>query len=430
MVFRSDSGEEFINVGVFGEQLTAVRKDVALTKRQSASLEWLMANGQRLGADGAALVWRSDYETNYNTLVFAPPWSGGYGQASIISGFLALHEAQPDAGWLSVAVQAGLSYGVPATEGGFLERLPNGCIWFEELTSPEVSRQGKSPHICNGHIYAVLHLLRLAKLSGDERILRLAEEGERSLKVMLQLYDNGTWIRYDLSPRVWDLRFCLNYRSDRPSGAVPEHDGPRIERIELRRCGSDGSSVVLCIGEQDDADGAWRIGDGSYGADFGVVPWGPREATESGDGQRRGRRIRPGKSVFVLELPEGAEIDYFREPFLQLRIYYRDLGPPGTLDAMVFSMREQVNNEYASLPGTAHRLLGDGQLRVLEKGVRICDLAKSSLTAWKVTNAYVRPLADLERLTGDAFYRDWRIRLEGQVRALSEQYPQLKFGDR
>ncbi len=98
MVFRSDSGSEFINVGVFGEQLAVVRKDVALTKRQSASLAWLKANGQRLGADGAALVWRSDYETNYNTLVFAPPWSGGYGQASIISGFLALHDAQADAG--------------------------------------------------------------------------------------------------------------------------------------------------------------------------------------------------------------------------------------------------------------------------------------------------------------------------------------------
>lgn len=147
-------------------------------------------------------------------------------------------------------------------------------------------------------------------------------------------------------------------------------------------------------------------------------------------GMGGGRRIRPGKSVFVLELPAGAEIDYFREPYLQLRVFYRDVGSSGGLDAMVFSTREQVNNEYARLPGPGHWLLGDGQLRVLEKSVRVCDLAKSSLTAWKITNAYVRPLADLERLTGDAFYRDWRIRLEGQVRALSEQYPHLKFGER
>lgn len=430
MLWRSESGKEFINVGVFGEQLQGVQKDVALNKRQSASLAYLIGNAERLAGAPDALTWRSNYSTNYDTLMISPPWSGGYAQSSIISGFLTLHEAQPTAGWLAMAVQAGLAYGVPTAQGGYLERLPNGCVWFEELTSVDIAKSGQSPHICNGHIYATLHLTRLARASGDDRIRRLAAEGERSLKAMMKQFDNGTWVRYDLSPRVWDLRFCLNLSLDEAFGGADAVVGPLIQRIELRRCGIGGSPVLLCLGEQDDDVGAWRIGDGSYGSDFGVVPWGPRVAASAEDSHLRGRRVRSGKSVFVLELPQGAETDYFREPYLQMRVFYRDIGSPGSLDVMVFSMREQVNNEYAELPGVAHRLSGDGALRVLEKSVRLCDLGKSSLTAWKVTNAYVRPLAALEQLTGDAFYRDWRIRLEGQVRCLSETYPHLEFGKR
>lgn len=429
-VWRSERGDEFINVGVFGEDLQAVQRGVDLTKRQAAALKWLTEHAEQLPGGEGALIWRSNYETNYNALVFEPPWSGGYGQASIISGFLALHEADPNAGWLDRAVRAGLAYDVPTTDGGLGERLPNGCIWFEELTSPAIAKAGLSPHICNGHIYATLHLLRLAKVSGNSRIQQLAEEGQRSLKLMMRLFDNGTWIRYDLSPRRWDIRFCLNYVADSVSGGVAPSSGPFIRGFELRRFGMHGEPTRLCVGVDGDDDGAWRIGDGKYGSEFGVVPWGGRERRGIGKEIETGRSLQTGKSVFVLELPPGADTDYFHEPFLQLRIFYRDSGSPGTLDAMIFSFREQVNNEYAELPGSPHRLHGDGQLRVLEKSVRLCDLASSSLTAWKVTNAYVKPLAALESITGDPFYREWRLRLEAQVRALAEAYPHLEFGKR
>jgi hypothetical protein len=148
-------------------------------------------------------------------------------------------------------------------------------------------------------------------------------------------------------------------------------------------------------------------------------------------GDRQCRRLQSGKSVFVLELPAGAETDYFREPFLMLKVLYIDCAAgKGALDAMVFSMREQVNNEYAELPGSRHELLGDGQVRCLEKSVRICDLGKSSLTAWKIVNAYIKPLRQLGELTGDPFFAEWADRLAKQVDALKASYPDLKFGYR
>ena len=424
MVFKSDTGGIYINVGVFGEELMSLTKTSPMNNRQKASLAWLESNKEPLGE--SAVVWRSNYATNYKDLLFEPRWSGGYAQASIIGGLMKLYEITQEKQWLSLAIQAGLSYGVSTTQGGFGERLPNGCLWFEELTSPTIAKAGLSPHICNGHIWATLHLTRLARLSGDERITQLAREGELSLKAMMPMFDNGSWIRYDLSPNRYDLRFCLQYWSDVPPAKGDGLVGPRICMIQLQQCGTDDNAIQLCIGEEGDDEGAWRIINGSYGDDFGVVPWCERQS----HADRSCRSIVPGKSVFIMELPVGAEVDYFKEPYLRLQIYYFDIGAPGILDARVFSFREQVNNEYADLPGGAHRLLGDGRLRLLEKSVRLSDLAKSSLTSWKISVAYIKPLKELEAITGDTFYTLWRIRLQAQVDALKSQYPDLIFGNR
>ena len=424
-VWVGAQGEEFINVGVFGETLMVINPGDSLSLRQQASIAWLEQHKESLSKE--ALVWRSNYATNYNDQMFTPPWSGGYGQASIIAGFLALHAANQEPKWLDLALRAGLAFGVPTVDGGFCERLPNGSLWFEELTSPEAAKAGRSTHIINGHIWATLQLVRLAKATGDARISRLASEGQRALKASIGLFDNGTWIRYDLSPRRYDLRFCLSYRPTEAPSVEGPFVGPCITKIELAHADARYRPVELCIGVAEDDAGAWRLGDGKWGAEFGVVPWGGREVV----GDRQCRRLQSGKSVFVLELPAGAETDYFREPFLMLKVWYIDCAAgKGALDAMVFSMREQVNNEYAELPGSRQELLGDGQVRCLEKSVRICDLGKSSLTAWKIVNAYIKPLRQLGELTGDPFFAEWADRLAKQVDALKASYPALKFGDR
>ena len=427
LVWRSPEGREFINPGVFGEQLLGLKPGTALTARQVAASRWIKSHAEPLAEGNDAVVWRCYYATNYFDLLLQPPWTGGYAQASIIGGLLALHSSQPEGGWLDLALRAGRAYGVPTEEGGLGERLPNGCLWFEELTNPETAKAGLSPHICNGHIWATLQLMKLARVSGDRLITELANEGSTALKAMLGMFDNGQWIRYDLSPRRYEIRFCLWFNRDSPARGSDGLDGPSIHQIELEYLGTAGSAVRLCVGVDGDDAGAWRVVNGSYGADFGVVPWGAGRLDSEGRGCRS---LRDGKSVFVMELPPGAEVGYLAEPFLRLRVWYVDNAASGTLDAMVFSMREQVGNEYARLPGSPQRLLGDGKLRCMEKGVRLCDLEKSSITAWKVLAAYVQPLLELESITGDSFYREWRIRLEEQVEKLKSDYPQLKFGDR
>ncbi len=369
------------------------------------------------------MTWRSNYATNYSDQVFTPPWSGGFGQASIIAGLLALHTSNGEAKWLQLALRAGLAFGVPTVAGGFCERLPNGSLFFEELTSPEVAAAGRSPHIINGHIWATLQLVRLAKATGDPRIAELANEGERTIKATMSMFDNGTWIRYDLSPLLYDIRFCLTFEPHLLP-PTPLASGPLVAKIELLHVDPRYKPVELCVGVAGDDAGAWRLGDGRWGWEFGVVPWGDQETA----GEMRGRRIRPGKSVFVMEYPAGAEADYFHEPLLRLRVWYVDDGSDrGTLNAMVFSMREQVNNEYAEIPGIYHELLCDGKVRCLEKSIRICDLGKSSMSLWKIEKAYIAPLEQLRVETGDAFYGEWVERLKRQVASLRAAYPALKF---
>ncbi len=428
VVWRAVSGREFINPGVLGEQLMGAKTGVALTPAQAAALKWISDNATALPARGDAVTWCADYQTNYSDLLIDPPWSGGFMQASIIAGLIAMHSVHPQDGWLDLALRAGLAFGVDTDVGGLGERLPNGCLWFEELTTPDLAKAGRSPHICNGHIWATLQLVRLAKLTGDDRIAMLAAEGLRSLKLMLEMYCNGQWIRYDLSPRRYEVRFCLAYEADARSLDGKAASGPLVCKAELARVDSrdQGKGVELCIGVPGDDSGAWRVLNSTYGQDFGVVTWGDALL----EAARHGRRIRQGKSVFIMELPPGADTDYFREPYLRLRLWYVDSGSEGSLDALVFSLREQVNNEYSRLPGVPHRLVGDGHLKVLEKTVRVCDLGKSSNTAWKITNAYVNPLRELGRQTDDPFFETWARRLEGQIEALKAAYPALEFGKR
>jgi hypothetical protein len=52
------------------------------------------------------------------------------------------------------------------------------------------------------------------------------------------------------------------------------------------------------------------------------------------------------------------------------------------------------------------------------------------MNSWKITNAYVNPLRELGRQTGDPFFENWARRLEGQVDALKAAYPTLEFGKR
>lgn len=43
-----------------------------------------------------------------------------------------------------------------------------------------------------------------------------------------------------------------------------------------------------------------------------------------------------------MELPPGADTDYFREPYLRLRVWYVDSGSGGSLDALVFVARTGI----------------------------------------------------------------------------------------
>ena len=424
MVRRSEgSGRDYVNPGIFGEQLAAIRH-LPLGQSEAAALRWLEANAVPLGS---GIVWRCDYDTVYNEDVITAPWSSGYAQASIIGGLLSLHSLTDDNRYLELAVKAGRAYAVATDAGGLAERLSNGRIWFEEITTPELARQGRSPHVCNGHLWATLQLSRLGRRSGDRSVQELAREGVGSIKAMLPTFDSGSWIRYDLYPRRSEIRFALVFtpRTSGPAGVQEAHSlrGPCISAVTLRVPGQAERAIRLRIGAIDDDEGAWRVLSGSYGSEFGVIKWGPRDVSSGVEC----RRVASGKSVFALELPEGADQDLFREPFLELCVDWLDDGSPGSLDARVFGMREQVESEFAELPGSAAECVADGSRHALVKTVRLCDLSPSSIPCWKITGAYVQPLRALREESGDSAFGDWADRLEGYMARLRAEYPDRRF---
>lgn len=124
-----------------------------------------------------------------------PGWYSAMAQGHGISTLVRAYLKSKDTAYLSAAVKALDLFEISSAQGGVKAKFANTYDWYEEYpTTP-------SSFVLNGFIYSLFGLYDLKQIvTGGplEKVTRLYNEGMKSLKAMLLMYDSGFGTFYDL----------------------------------------------------------------------------------------------------------------------------------------------------------------------------------------------------------------------------------------
>lgn len=124
-----------------------------------------------------------------------PGWYSAMAQGHGISTLVRAYLKSGDKAYLSSAIRALDLFEISSAQGGVKARFANTYDWYEEYpTTP-------SSFVLNGFIYSLFGLYDLKQIvTGEplEKVTRLYNEGMKSLKAMLLMYDSGFGTFYDL----------------------------------------------------------------------------------------------------------------------------------------------------------------------------------------------------------------------------------------
>nr|XP_034337352.1 D-glucuronyl C5-epimerase B [Crassostrea gigas]XP_034337353.1 D-glucuronyl C5-epimerase B [Crassostrea gigas]XP_034337354.1 D-glucuronyl C5-epimerase B [Crassostrea gigas]XP_034337355.1 D-glucuronyl C5-epimerase B [Crassostrea gigas]XP_034337356.1 D-glucuronyl C5-epimerase B [Crassostrea gigas] len=124
-----------------------------------------------------------------------PGWYSAMGQGQAISLLVRAYVASKNNTYLEAAGKALDIFDIPSSKGGVLAKFLNSFDWYEEYpTTP-------SSFVLNGFIYSLIGLYDLKQMATSpvsEKAAELYNNGMRTLKAMLPMFDSGTGTFYDL----------------------------------------------------------------------------------------------------------------------------------------------------------------------------------------------------------------------------------------
>lgn len=130
-----------------------------------------------------------------NVMELQPGWYSAMAQGHGISTLVRAYLKSKDLVYLRTAVNALKLFEINSAQGGVKARFANSYDWYEEYpTTP-------SSFVLNGFIFSLFGLYDLKEIATGEpleTVTRLYEEGIKSLKAMLLMYDSGFGTFYDL----------------------------------------------------------------------------------------------------------------------------------------------------------------------------------------------------------------------------------------
>jgi hypothetical protein len=163
--------EEFLSTGSADHE-AAFRRHV----------DWLQSHAMPAGEGRRALLY------NYDTDEERAPWGSGIAQGIAISALLRGHEHFGDDTYLRTAEELFRMLDTPTSDGGHRFSDERFALWYEED-----NREG---HILNGHLYALLGVHDLYRVTGDPYYAACRDLGLQSVKDNIDAFDMGFMTRY------------------------------------------------------------------------------------------------------------------------------------------------------------------------------------------------------------------------------------------
>ncbi len=158
-------------------------RDEKYKLRFKKQLDWLTREAVKSG--GSGVCWQYHYDSGRERA----PWCSCIAQGVAISALLRGYQLFGDSEYLELAVQSFRYMNRPLEEGGFRFSDDSYTLWYEE--------DNYGQHILNGHIYALLGIYDLYRLTGEPEYKDLFEKGLLTIKEKIKDFDLGFTTRYD-----------------------------------------------------------------------------------------------------------------------------------------------------------------------------------------------------------------------------------------
>jgi len=197
-------------------------------------------------------IW--EYNFDFPRYNLKAPWPSAMSQGEGISVLMRAYQLTENKKYIEIAKLALNSFKVPIEMGGVLYKDKEGYVWYEEY--PPLEKE--PPHVLNGFIFALFGLCDYYKATESEEALELFNQGIKTLKEKINLWDMGFWSRYDLtdiySENVYLFRFVTDERH-------PKFSHP-IDKIvfHMMKDNIEVHQIVLDIGDKEDITDVFKNG--------------------------------------------------------------------------------------------------------------------------------------------------------------------------
>lgn len=197
-------------------------------------------------------VW--EYKFDFPRYNLKAPWSSAMSQGEGISVLVRAYQLTENKKYIEIAKLAINSFKVPIEMGGVFYKDKEGLVWYEEYPSLE----NEPPHVLNGFIFALFGLYDYYKATESEEALELFNQGIKTLKEKINLWDMGFWSRYDLTD-IYSENVCLFRFVTDKKHPIYSHPIDKIiihilkDNIEIRQ-------IVLDVGENEDVTNVFKNG--------------------------------------------------------------------------------------------------------------------------------------------------------------------------
>jgi len=146
-------------------------------------LDWLKR--EAVIASSVGVCWQYHYDSGPERA----PWCSAIAQGVAISALLRGYQLFDAREYLELAIQGFRFMHLPVEQGGFRFSDEDYDLWYEE--------DNFRHHILNGHIYALLGIYDLYRVTGKEEYLECFEKGLYSIKERINDFDLGFNTKYD-----------------------------------------------------------------------------------------------------------------------------------------------------------------------------------------------------------------------------------------
>jgi hypothetical protein len=166
--------------------------DLTLALRQFDHIS-RSARPVRVGGKDTVL-WYADFDLLYQYNAKAP-WTSAYFHNYCMAAMVWANELTSDASYLDLAEKAVVAYEATTSAGGLAYPTDNDGLFFEEIVAEPLQ------HILNGHMTALIGLLRYAELTQSADARRICRKGVRGLLAMLPKFDRNGYSLYSVGAR-------------------------------------------------------------------------------------------------------------------------------------------------------------------------------------------------------------------------------------